>query len=59
MIADLTLQQKDNSENSLYLDRQYREVLIVDVNGEAIELDVDQVKQLIESASGWVGLVSA
>ena len=59
MFLDLTLQQKDNPENSLYLDRQYREVLIVDVNGEAIELDIDQVKQLIESASGWVGLVTA
>jgi transcriptional antiterminator Rof (Rho-off) len=59
MISDLTLQQKDNPENSLYLDRQYREVLIVDVNGEAVELDIDQAKQLADYVGGWIGLVSA
>lgn len=59
MFPDLTLQQKDMPGISLYLDPTYREVLIVDVNGEAIELDVDQVKQLIDRASSWVGLVTA
>jgi hypothetical protein len=59
MFQDLTLQQKDHPENSLYLDLSYRESLIVDVNGEVVELDIDQVKQLIERASAWVGLVSA
>jgi hypothetical protein len=59
MLPDLTLEQHGLPGISLYLDPTYREVLIVDVNGEVIELDVDQVKLLIERASSWVGFVTA
>ena len=59
MLPDLMLEQNGMPGISLYLDPTCREVLIVDVNGEAIELDVEQVKLLIERASSWVGFVNA
>lgn len=61
-IADggsLTLQEGGNPENSLYLDTGYADAVIVDVNGEAVELDVNQAKQLVDHLQTWIGLVSA
>jgi hypothetical protein len=51
---DLTLQQYDDPETTLYIDPQYYETLTLDLNGEIIELKPHQVILLVQTCNNWL-----